>query len=373
MLLPSPPNPGRRDWVRGLLERGGKLPTPRRLAIALGTADDGTPAVLSAEGQNVLVSGDPRSGKSWVAGLAAECLMEAGYRVCLFDPESDHLAGHRPGAIVLGREIGLPAADDVGTVLADAGVSIVLELTSLPLAKKREYVARALRSVGAERGRSGLPHWIVVDEAHYFFGAGTASCADAVVETGNLVLVTYRPSLIAPHLLDSIGAFILTQTVEQERYFVDALLRARGPVELDVSAALRALEFPRGGLLSRDDGGPRWQTFVPRPRLSAHTVRTRRDATIELPPEKGFFFRLPGDRTVAAAHTVEEFDHALASVPTASLEHHVAHGDFSRWARDVLGDADLAAGLAKLEATSSTGAPVAREELRRHVHERYVV
>jgi hypothetical protein len=57
-------------------------------------------------------------------------------------------------------------------VLADAGVSIVLELTSLPLAKKREYVARALRSVGAERGRSGLPHWIVVDEAHYFFGAG---------------------------------------------------------------------------------------------------------------------------------------------------------------------------------------------------------
>jgi hypothetical protein len=219
-------------------------------------------------------------------------------------------------------------------VLADAGVSIVLELTSLPLAKKREYVARALRSVGAERGRSGLPHWIVVDEAHYFFGARTASCADAVVETGNLVLVTYRPSLIAPHLLDSIGAIILTQTtVEQERYFVDALLRARGPVELDVSAALRALEFPRGGLLSRDDGGPRWQTFVPRPRLSAHTVRTRRDATIELPPEKGFFFRLPDDRTVAAARTVEEFDHALASVPTASLEHHVAHGDFSRWAR----------------------------------------
>jgi hypothetical protein len=301
--------------------------------------------------------------------------MEAGYRVCLFDPESDHLAvGHRPGAIVLGREIGLPAADDVGTVLADAGVSIVLELTSLPLAKKREYVARALRSVGAERGRSGLPHWIVVDEAHYFFGAGTASCADAVVETGNLVLVTYRPSLIAPHLLDSIGAFILTQTtVEQERYFVDALLRARGPVELDVSAALRALESPRGGLLSPDDGRPRWQTFVPRPRLSAHTVRTRRDATIELPPEKGFFFRLPDDRTVAAARTAEEFDHALASVPTASLEHHVAHGDFSRWARDVLGDADLAAGLAKLDTTSSTGAPVAREELRRHVHERYVV
>jgi hypothetical protein len=156
-------------------------------------------------------------------------------------------------------------------------------------------------------------------------------------------------------------------------YFVDALLRARGPAELDVSAALRALEAPREGLLSRDDGGPRWQTFVPGPRLSAHTVRTRRAATVELPPEKGFFFRLPDDGTVVAARTVEEFDQALASVPTASLEHHVARCDFCRWARDVLGDADLAAGLAKLETTSATGAPVDREELRRHLHARYVL
>ena len=85
----------------------------------------------------------------------------------------------------------------------------------------------------------------------------------------------------------------------------------------------------------------------------------------------------PGDHRVripaAAARTVEEFDGAVASVPTASLEHDVARGDFSRWARDVLGDADLAAGLAKLETTGAPCAPVAREELRRHLHARYVV
>jgi hypothetical protein len=87
-----------------------------------------------------------------------------------------------------------------------------------------------------------------------------------------------------------------------------------------------------------------------------------------LPPEKGFFFRLPNDGTVAAARTLVELDRALASVPTASLQHHVTRGDFSRWAHDVLGDVDLAAGLAKLEATSATGAPVDRAELRRHLH-----
>jgi hypothetical protein len=194
------------------------------------------------------------------------------------------------------------------------------------------------------------------------------------VQTGNILLVTHRPSLIAPHVLESVGAFVLTQTtVEQERYFVDALLRARGPADLDVSAALRALESPRGGLLSRGDGVPRWQTFVPRPRLSVQTIHTRRSAEIALPPEKGFFFRLPGGGTVAAARTLEEFDRELASVPTASLQFHVARGDFSRWARDVVGDADLAAGLAKLEALSGTGVPVEREELRRHLHARYVI
>lgn len=156
------------------------------------------------------------------------------------------------------------------------------------------------------------------------------------------------------------------------RYFVDGLLRARGPAALDVPAALRALEFPRGGLWSRDGGLPRWQTFVPRRRLSAEMFRTQRNADVVLPLAQAFFFRLPDDGNVAVARTLGEFEVALASVPLASLQHHVASGDFSRWARDVVGDPRLAGGLAKLEATSATGAPVDREELRQQVRACYV-
>jgi hypothetical protein len=162
--------------------------------------------------------------------------------------------------------------------------------------------------------------------------------------------------------------------VEQERYVVDALLRARGPVDLDVAAALRALAFPRGGLLSIADGAPRWETFVPRARLSAAIVRTKRAANVTVPAQSRFCFRLPSGQTVAAARSIEEFDRALAEVPTASLEHHLVHGDFSRWVRDVVGDAALAAGLAKLEATGANrGAPVEREDLRRELRARYAV
>jgi hypothetical protein len=362
------------DWVGGLLQRSARMPTPRRLAIDLGSADDGTPALVPTDGDNVLVSGDPRTGKSWVAGLAAELLVQAGYRVCVFDPDGDHVTvGHRPGAIFVGRDIPLPRADRVGTVLADAGVSMVLELTPLSQEQRRAYVGSALDSIRAERSRSGLPHWIVVDEAHDLVVAGPAS--DAVLTVGNVALVTDRPSLMAPKLLDSIGTFVVTQTtVEGERYFVDSLLRSRGPRNLDVSAALRALAAPRGGLLSHDHArAPRWQTFVPRTRLSAPAIRTRRSATMELPAERAFVFRTPGDGTVTAARTLEEFDRALATVPMASLQHHVAGGDFSRWVREVVGDADLAAALAKLEKGSAAGVAVDRDELRAQVRVLYVL
>jgi hypothetical protein len=52
------------------------------------------------------------------------------------------------------------------------------------------------------------------------------------------------------------------------------------PAGLDVSTALGALESARGGLLSCDGADARWQTFVPRPRLSAHAIRTRRSAGV---------------------------------------------------------------------------------------------
>jgi hypothetical protein len=156
-------------------------------------------------------------------------------------------------------------------------------------------LARGPDAAPAEGARSGLPHWIVVDEAHYFFGAGGASSADAVVQTGNTVLVTYRPSLIAPDLRDSIGAFILTQTtVAQKRYFVDALLRARGPAELDVSGGAPRAGVPaRGALVARPRRTPVADLRAEAPPVRAHgshpARRDRRIAAREgilLPPSR---------------------------------------------------------------------------------------
>lgn len=61
--------------------------------------------VLPAHGENVLVSGDPRSGKSWVAGLAAECLI--GREILLRDP-SQHVVRLRENFLRRGKRPFVP-------------------------------------------------------------------------------------------------------------------------------------------------------------------------------------------------------------------------------------------------------------------------
>ncbi len=42
---------------------------------------------LAVRGRNVLIAGDARSGKSWLAGLLAEQLILHGYSICVIDPD----------------------------------------------------------------------------------------------------------------------------------------------------------------------------------------------------------------------------------------------------------------------------------------------
>ena len=57
-------------YIRSLAERP-QVPVPLRTRrrLILGHSDDGRPLSLAVRGRNVLVAGDAKSGKSWVAGL----------------------------------------------------------------------------------------------------------------------------------------------------------------------------------------------------------------------------------------------------------------------------------------------------------------
>ena len=91
--------------IRNVFERGAIMTTPKRRAVLLGTTAYGSEVTLASSGTNVVVSGDPRSGKSWMAGLLSEQLIEEGYQVCIIDPEGDYSQmGQRPKVVTFGHD-----------------------------------------------------------------------------------------------------------------------------------------------------------------------------------------------------------------------------------------------------------------------------
>lgn len=373
--LTQPGPLGLSRYVVRLLEKGGRVSTPLRHRVVVGERHDGARAMLPGDDVNVLVSGDPRSGKSWLAGLVAERIIAGGYRACIFDPEGDYGSlSALPGVAVLGQRVSLPAASELPMVLADLDMSVIVSLTKLTQQEKCRYVCAAINALAAERVRSGLPHWILVDEAHYFFRAGENGCGRSLAGVGNVILVTYRPSLLPMEVHDTIGAYLITRTeIDSERYFMESIIGARGPRDVDPARALREVEMPVAGLLTAVEHGAHWTTFGPSTRDAAHVHHGRKYVESNFGDDRAFRFVGVNGSPMLVAHNVREFAAALGTAPIDAIRRHLVAGDFSRWSRDVLGDPDLAAGLDKLERTTAAGADPSRQELIQHVRDRYVL
>jgi hypothetical protein len=92
------------EFIRRVSAQPG-LPVAERgphRRLHLGLRPGGEPLSLAMRGRNMLIAGDPQSGKSWVAGLLCEQLILHHYCVCVIDPEGDYTTLESlPGVIVL--------------------------------------------------------------------------------------------------------------------------------------------------------------------------------------------------------------------------------------------------------------------------------
>lgn len=362
-------------YIYRLLEQGANVPTPPRQRFRLGGGLDGTQVFFPGTGFNTLICGDPRSGKSWIAGLVAEQLIDQGYRLCIIDPEGDHVPlAARSGVLCLGHDLPLPPPTIVPRLLADEPMSVILNLSSLSLKQQALYVQEVIGVIESARAVTGIPHWIMIDEAHYFFYEKAPCVRYLESRTGNFILVSYRPSLIASDVYSSVRAYLITTTtVEDERYFITKLLKERGPHDLLSYDALKELEMRRAGLLWEESSGPRWQIFTPADRLTGHAHHARKYADTRLPGDKAFRFLYTDSPAPILAHNMVEFHDAVQIVPMASLRHHMTAGDFSLWVAEVLGDEQLAQGLRKLERGVPLGAAPNRQEILAHIEAHYLI
>ena len=166
---------------------------------------------LAVRGRNVLVAGDPKSGKSWVTGLLCEQLILYGYCLCIIDPEGDYTSLEAlPGVVVFGGADPLPRPRDLLRALRHPDGSVVIDLSHCSHEEKLDYVRTILPSLATLRRLTGLPHRIVVDEAHYFLhGSNVDQLLD--LELNSYTLATYRASELHPNVLSASQAIVVTR------------------------------------------------------------------------------------------------------------------------------------------------------------------
>lgn len=308
------------------------------------------PVKIEIHGRNILIAGDPRSGKSWITGLFCEHLLLEGYCLCMIDPEGDYSTLESlPGVVVFGGDESPPRLSDVVRALRHPDTSIIIDLSAISHEEKCDYVRELLPMLASLRCSTGLPHWVVIDEAHYFLHLQEASRL-ADLELCACVLITYRPSHLDPEILDAVETIITTSLTDPEEAgtLID-LCRASeaAPAWREI---LAGLGIDEAALLPRHRAEGALPTkFTIAPRLTTHVRHRSKYLEVPMPAGRAFYFTCHGQNFGAPVRTLKEFVRMQELLPAESLEGHAQRGDFSSWIADVFGDAPLAKAIRKVE------------------------
>jgi phosphoserine phosphatase len=339
------------DYVR-ILAAAGHLPVPPRARrrLLLGYLEDGREFSLAVRGRNVLVTGDAKSGKSWVAGLLCEQLILHGYCVCAIDPEGDYSSLEAlPGVTVLGREDAPPTPRELLRALRYPDRSVVIDLCRLPHDEKLRYVRSVLPALNVLRRRTGLPHRILLDEAHYYLhDTDAAQLLD--FERHGYIVVTYCASRLPQALLASTEVMIVT--CESNPAEAQALrARCAGCAGIDASRWTMLGHLKVGEAVAlpiTDEARGELRLFAIAPRLTPHVRHREKYVDVPVSFHSAFVFNANG-QPEHRIRTLREFVSELENTPAALLAGYITRGDFSRWIGDVFGDRALAGELQALE------------------------
>jgi hydroxymethylpyrimidine pyrophosphatase-like HAD family hydrolase len=350
LVLDEPNGSGVVTLLSGPIRSGEQIVHAARRRLTIGRFADGTPTTVPGSQTNLLICGKSGAGKSYLAGLLVEGWVSAGYSVLVIDMEGDHIALDRlRSTIVLDTQ---PSASELLSVLRQQSVSVVLDVSALDAARQFDYLRSLPTMIEVERAAWGLPHWIVVDEAHTTLGEhGIAADVFRPADLG-YCLVTYHPERLCAHALAAI----------------------------DITITVTAPRVPGAGATAapnatiRERGAPE-RSFTVGARRTPHVRHRRKYAVTPLPRHRWFEFRDPHGAILAHAQDLAAFDRLLRSAEPAVVAHHLSGGDFSRWIVGSFQDRELAATVGAIERDllirRAADIEHARERLLQEIHARY--
>ncbi len=345
-------------YLRGLTKRVRLSASQMgRRRMLLGHLHDGSPLHLAIRGRTVLIAGEPGSGKSWLAGLLCEQLILQGYCLCIIDPEGDYRSLEAlPGVVLLGHDDPPPRSRELAQALRYPDTSVVIDLSKLSHQEKQEYLRELLPMLARVRRQSGLPHKILIDEAHYYlhepFGRELVD-----PELAGYILVTYRVSGIDPHICaeQDMVVMITRETDIQEQASLRSICGDR--IGVVTETAFRDLGLGEAALLpGAQESHGAVVRFQIAPRLTEHVRHRTKYLDMPVPEVQAFVFTSDG-REGPRARSLKDLVDLLERLPDSTLAPHLRRHDFSRWLELVFRDCPLATHIHGLESRLAADSP----------------
>jgi hypothetical protein len=360
VVLDLPDGQGVAELLRGPLLAGRTHVHPRRWQITLGVDDHGVPVTLPASQLNVAICGGTGDGKSYLAGLICEQLVRLGYSLVVSDPEGDHTGlGRLRGVLVTGgSERGLADPAEVVRLLRHRYATVVVDLSHLDPAQQAAYTAGLPPEIEAQRAVTGLPQWVVFDEAHGPIGrAGTALHVFDPATKGYL-LVTWQPEELSPDALASLDVVIALGSPHPASQLVDLTAAV---ADMPRARVAQLLEGPIGRAVLAWRQRPRQGTpFTLGPRITPHLRHEHKYNLGSVEVGHRFHFRTqPDTPTGVTAGNLAQLEVELVRCERNVLRHHCPRHDFSRWIADVFHDKSLAIDVSTAESRLTARSPAA--------------
>lgn len=319
-----------------------ELPVRESRKIKVGRYSTDDTLELPLLGESLLITGGPGGGKSKLAIAFVEQLAPRGAQACIIDPEGDYQGVG--SAVILGTADRAPEIEEVVRALENPSDHCIVSLFAVEKKNRPDYFNRLFMALAELRSRTGHPHWIIIDEAHYAVPRERTSLPNLLkTELEGLMFVTAYADRLAPEVLNSVGWIICVSDDPHESILVSRQIIGSGAVipEPPEEKEKRALVWKNGS------HEPVW--FIPTSTDADNFRHQHSYLEGELEPTQRFVFRGPESKLNLQAQNISIFLQLLEGIDEETYLFHLVRNDYSTWFDDVIHDDVIAAKLKEIE------------------------
>ena len=343
------------------------LSQPPTCGLTLGTDLQNEAFMVPADGKSLLVVGGPGGGKSRFTLSLLDRLTELGVQCCIIDPEGDYQQLDR--AINVGNAKRAASIEEVINALNQPADHCVVSFHGIEKSERATYFGQLHQALMQLRTRTGRPHWIIVDEAHY------AVPKDSEVaktwgpnEIQNMIFVTAYHDAVSSEVLANTD-WIISIAADPTLAIADCceLMGVTSPrfnPPQDVANNLALAWHGR-------DKNLRW--FVPADPESDRKRHQHSHFEGEMDEEWQFVFRGVESKLRLATPNLKQFINLATGVDDDTWNYHLQRNDYSSWFREILKNDELADEAQAIENDTSQDAQESRDRVFSSIRKCYAV